>query len=145
MRRSSTRSSAVLAGIAALAAACSSETGTGPGDEATGVLFLAREAPASAVMDALFEGTVKLDARGCLRLDSGRTVVWPYGFEPYVGGGALRVRDAAGRDVGRVGGGFRFGGGEVDALHDGLGLPAAARAEAEARCPGGFWVVGEVP
>ena len=98
-------------------------------------------------MDALFQGRVVTDAAGCIRLDSpppdAGTVVWPFGFTLAREGRVLSVRDAAGREVGRIGGSFRFGGGHVPFLHEGTGFSAAERARAEARCPGTFWIVGE--
>jgi hypothetical protein len=57
----------------------------------------------------------------------------------------MRVRDAAGREIGQVGGSFRLGGGEVQSLHEGIGVSAADRQRAATHCPGRYWVVGDVP
>jgi hypothetical protein len=80
---------------------------------------------------------------GCLRLDTPdtHTVIWPKGFDL---GADLRVRDDRGAVVGRIGGAFRLGGGEVPSLHDGIPLSEADRVRAGSRCPGRFWIVGEV-
>jgi hypothetical protein len=131
------------------AAACTPSTGPGPSasevDDPFATVFLAQESPPVAVMEALFQGRVVRDREGCLRLDTAdrHTVVWPFGsrLEDRVDG--LHVTDAAGRDIGRIGGSFRFGGGEVPSLHEGL-LSADDRRRAEARCPGRYWIVGEV-
>jgi hypothetical protein len=114
--------------------------------ERTGVVFVAQNVVPDAVMEALFEGRVVADHAGCLRLDSPdpATVVWPKGFTISENGGTLRVRDARGRDVGDVGGTFRLGGGEVQALHEGIGVSAADRQRAETHCPGRYWIVGDV-
>jgi hypothetical protein len=110
----------------------------------TGLLFLTQNVVPDAFMDALFEGRVVADRAGCLRLESpdAHTVVWPKGFGL---GGDLRVRSDRGAEVGRIGGSFRLGGGEVPSLHDGVPLSEADRVRAESRCPGRFWIVGEMP
>jgi hypothetical protein len=110
------------------------------------VIFLAQNVAAAAVMEALFEGRVINDPAGCLRLDSvdDATVVWPKGFSLVQQGGEYRIRDAGLRDVGRIGGVFRFGGGEVPYLHDGIALSVADRELGQTRCPGKFWIVGDV-
>jgi hypothetical protein len=114
--------------------------------------FITQNVAPNAVMDALFQGRVVADAAGCLRLDSPDrvTVIWPRGFtlEPRAGGspaGGLQVHDARGRSVGRIGGEFRLGGGEVPWLPDGIPLAADVRQHAVRRCPGIFWIVGEIP
>lgn len=106
------------------------------------VIFLVQRVEPTVVMEALFEGRVVPDSAGCLRLagPDPATVVWPYGARL----DGLTVRDAAGRTIGRIGGPFRLGGGEVPALHTGIPLSAAER-EAARRCPGRFWIVGDVP
>jgi hypothetical protein len=112
-----------------------------------GAVFLVQGAPAVDHMDALFQGRVSLDAQGCLRLESlgdRPTVVWPHGFSIEERGGALFVKDAAGSDVGRIGGSFRFGGGEVPSLHEGFNLSDEALRLAQSRCPGRYWIVGDV-
>jgi len=109
-------------------------------------VFLAQGATPLFVMEALFEGRVQADARRCIRLESvdDATVVWPAGFRLVRDGTHLEIRDANDRRVGRLGGRFRLGGGEVTELHDGLGLGASVRQLAANRCPGRFWIVGDV-
>lgn len=101
------------------------------------VLFLTQGAPATFVMDALFEGRVVVDDAGCVRLDGPdpATVVWPYRFT--LEGNTVHAAD--GRIVGRLGGSFRLGGGEVPTLAGGDWQSALDR------CPGRFWIVGDVP
>ena len=135
--------------VALALAACASEKDTGPtfNRNESPTVFLVQGAPATAVMDALFQGRVTRDVRGCLRLDhqgDRHTVVWPHGFTIVERDGELFVKDAAGSDVGQVGGSFRFGGGEIPALHEGINLSAESRQLAESRCPGRYWIVGEV-
>ena len=135
--------------VALALAACGGAEGLGPtfNRNEAATVFLAQGAPATAAMDALFQGRVTRDLRGCLRLDNlgdQHTVVWPHGFTIAERDGELFVKNAAGSDVGRIGGSFRFGGGEVAALHDGLNLSVESRQMAESRCPGRYWVVGEV-
>ncbi|HUF70293.1 MAG TPA: hypothetical protein VMM79_16720 [Longimicrobiales bacterium] len=55
----------------------------------------------------------------------------------------MRVLDAAGQEVGTIPGQFRLGGGEVSVLHDGVGT-TAQRQRAITRCPGRFWIAGDV-
>lgn len=99
-----------------------------------------------AVMEALFQGQVVEDKGGCLRLQgpSPSTVVWPFGstLEPRSDGD--RVLDGEGNELGRIGGVFRFGGGHVPFLHEGLGFSKADVTRIQARCPGRFWIVGEI-
>ena len=115
--------------------------------EPSGVVFLVQSATPDEVMQALFEGRVTRDERGCLRIDDPdrHTVVWPRGFTLQGAGGELRVLDGTGREVGRIGGSFRLGGGEVPVLHEGLPVSPAVRQRANESCPGRFWLVGEVP
>lgn len=115
--------------------------------EEGGLLFLVQTEPATDVMEALWDGVVQRDERGCLRLatEDRHTVVWPFGFTLGVRSDGPYVRDERGRDVGRIGGSFRFGGGEVPELHEGIPLHPTARAAALSRCPGPYWIVGDVP
>ncbi len=139
----------VLSACTVALAACSSPKVEGPTFTRNDgpAVFIVQGAPARAVMDALFQGRVTLDAQGCLRLDDvggdRHTVVWPHGFTIEERGSALFVKDAAGNDVGRVGGSFRFGGGETLVLHEGV-VSEESRLLAESRCPGRYWIVGEV-
>lgn len=107
-----------------------------------GLLFLTTNVAPTDVMTALFVGQVNADAQGCLRLDldGGQTVVWPHGATLDAN---LRVHDGQGRLIGRIGGGFRFGGGEVP-LHDGLPLTKEQIEAVGSRCPGKLWIVGDV-
>jgi hypothetical protein len=115
--------------------------------DVSSVVFLVQNADPGAVMDALFSGKISADAAGCLRLsgDDPSTVVWPVGFSVKSEAADLLILDKSGRLVGRVGGSFRLGGGHVPQLHDGIRMSAAARDLAHARCPGQFWIVGDVP
>jgi hypothetical protein len=138
---------AALAGFALLAAgACSAEDPLSPRitrtDDPSSTVFLTQSEPASYTMDALYAGAVKRDEGGCLRLSTGHTVVWPHGFSVVTRDGVLDVEAPGGRTVGRVGGAFRFGGGEVPAAAY-TGLSAADAEVAATRCPGLYWVVGD--
>lgn len=144
----------VALALALSAAACASPADPGPVEITSAeniearigpsVTFLTLKVDMAESMSALFEGEVVLDDAGCLRLGSpdGPTAVWPrgYGFETGLG---IRILDAGGSVVGRVGGSFRLGGGEVPSLHDGLGFTQADRDLAAAHCPGRYWIIGE--
>jgi hypothetical protein len=126
--------------------ACSPLSSTVLGAE--DVIFLAANAPATMVMEALYKGSVVADAAGCVRLAGAseqHTVLWPYGFALRQHDGAATVVDAGGREIGRIGSSFTFGGGEVPTLHEGIALSDAQRELALQRCPGRYWIVGEVP
>jgi len=140
--------SALVLTLTTIAAAGCNLTGTTDGAGARNlddVIFLALSEPPNAHMDALFNGTVTIDAAGCIRLQNAErsTVVWPYGFTLDDSDDQLRVRDASGRVLGRVGGTFRFGGGHVPELHEGIDLTQAQRERARTSCPGDFWIVGD--
>lgn len=143
------RSAAAALVVLALAA-CSPDGSADPlrlsrAGGADGTVFLTLDASPGVWMEALAVGPVERDAAGCLRLGGPdrHTVVWPMGFRLAGDGDDLRVVDAGGRVVGPVGGSFRLSGGEVATLHDGLPISEETRAEAEARCPGRYWLVGE--
>jgi hypothetical protein len=71
-------------------------------------------------------------------------VIWPFGSRLVERGGVLVVLDDQGDDVGRIGHSFGLGGGEVRE-EMGLGFVARKlREPARTRCPGRYWVVGEV-
>ena len=136
--------------LALLVLACSPPPGDGGGDtallglsDAAEIRFFTQSEVPEVVMDALFEGRVVADERGCLRLDGpdAHTVIWPKGWALATAEDARVVRDAAGREVGRIGGTFRLGGGEVPFLHEGIPVDAADREEAEEACPGRYWIV----
>lgn len=107
-----------------------------------GVFFLTLNFQPAAWMEALFDGVVSADEAGCLRLDTEdrHTVVWPHGYGFEIDGDEVHILDAQGELVGTLGGNFRFGGGEVTSLHDGLGFSQSDRDLAETRCPGRFWI-----
>jgi len=139
---------ALLATALAMAACSPSDDPASLGAfEDGGLLFLAQTEPATVVMEALWDGVVERDERGCLRLatEDRHTVIWPFGFTLGVRSDGPYVRDERGRDIGRLGGSFRFGGGEVPELHGGIPLHPTARAAAVSRCPGRYWIVGDVP
>ena len=94
------------------------------------------------VMEALYQGTV-VEHDGCLRLGDepdGHTVVWPPGFSLL----GRTERNEAGRAIGQVGGFFRLGGGEVPTLWENGPVDETIRAAALDRCPGRYWLVGDV-
>lgn len=141
--------------LAVLGTAACSETGDPleadlavAADPNGAILFLALPERPRAVMEALYVGTVVLDHAGCFRLGSTLgserpTVVWPYGSTLVRRGGDLVVVDEHGVDIGVIGGELRFGGGEVPSLGTGFATEAM-RIAAEARCPGRYWIVGDV-
>jgi hypothetical protein len=112
-------------------------------------LFLSHAVPPTSVMDALYHGPVALDSSGCFRLQDRdfperHTVIWPFRARLVDRGGALVLLDEQGADLGRIGDSFRLGGGEVP-QEIGLGFLAPELVEpARTRCPGRYWVVGEV-
>jgi hypothetical protein len=147
MNRSVVRAGTLLALLIA-AVACDTSDSIGPGftgladPEAT--VFLALEEQPTVFMDALFQGTVSRDANGCLRAEGseGATVIWPYGTRLQARGGALLVVDASGRELGRIGGRFRMGGGYSQAAYHYLSDADTERAQT--RCPGNYWVAGSI-
>ena len=151
MTSSTLRRRVTMAATAVLAAACSSPEDVLSFDplnfqEQTGIVFVRQNETPTAVMEALFEGRVIADAAGCLRFDSPdpATVVWPKGFTMVRSGNEMLVRGPAGRAIGRVGGTFRLGGGEVSSL-EGAAMSAADQQRAATHCPGRYWIVGDVP
>jgi hypothetical protein len=109
------------------------------------IIFLAQTLPPGVVMEALFQGRVFVDPAGCVRLNTNdqHTVVWPHGTVLLRRGDDLLVRSSDGRDLGRLGGSFRFGGGEVPSLHAGIALSHDTRQRASTECPGRYWIVGD--
>ena len=117
-------------------------------DEPDDFLFVAHKAVDGerAVMEALFTGKV-IVVDGCLRLDidgGGAMVVWPPGYSYAEGVGGFNVRNELGVNVGKIGQDFRFGGGFVQTLQQDGPVDEALRQEALTRCPGEYWIVGEM-
>lgn len=128
-----------------LLTACASPATTDQDPSAPVFATQAGTSGAREVMEALYEGPV-VEARGCFRLgsDSAHTVIWPPAFTLRTQSGEARVVNERGAVVGVIGGVFRFGGGEIPRGT----LPALADAalgrELLTRCPGRYWVVGEM-
>jgi hypothetical protein len=138
----------VAAAVAVLAVLPACTPVTPIGVDASSVVFLTETAPATFHMEALYKGNVVADAAGCLRLagtGDQHTVVWPFGFELRPHNSGANVVDAQGRVIGEIGGAFTVGGGEVPALHDGIALSEEQKAVAREKCPGRYWIVGDVP
>lgn len=140
-----------IACLAALAlAACSGGDAAGPapedGDADTeATVFLTQDVPSSVTMEALYAGKVNRDADGCLRVESegGALVIWPYGFRLVGGGNVLHVKNARGKNIGRIGGSFRMSGGYVPSGSFER-LSGTDRQRAQTRCPSThYWVVGD--
>lgn len=134
------RLACVLLPLTITVASCTPATVAPPVDE---VIFLTAVAPETVQMEALFEGRVLADSRGCLRLDTEtrQTVVWPHGFRLQTVRGTLHVVGDHGRAIGSIGERFRLGGGEVP-MHDGLPLSREQMRLASDVCPGKLWIVG---
>ena len=134
---------AVLVLVAFSMAACVTEP-----EQDADLLFLVQKPVEGerVVMDALYQGSV-VERDGCLRLGDepdGHTVVWPPGFSLVRRVGGHEVRNEAGRAIGQVGGFFRLGGGEVPTLWEDGPVDDQTRTAALDRCPGRYWLVGEV-
>ncbi len=125
--------------------ACSSSSPVLVGPEEP-VLFLAQKSQPNAVMEALFQGPVNLDQAGCFRMGdaAGPTVIWPFGSRLVREKTGLVVVDRTGDELVRIGSNARIGGGNIpdlgalDVLTEPF-LEAALR-----RCPGSYWIVGDV-
>ena len=131
--------------------ATASFPGCGPSPVETGpdaeVLFLTPFEAPSASMEALYQGRVHLDQAGCMRLSddpAGHTVVWPFGSRLARDQASLVVLDAGGAEVGRVGHLLALSGGETHDLAGSGVLDEPLLAAALQRCPGPFWISGEV-
>lgn len=111
---------------------------------ASGARLITQNVVPAVSMDALFQGRLVLDDRGCIRLGSedGATVVWPHGFTAERTVEGVSVRDADGALFGRVGEELSFAGGEVATLHEGMGFTEDDRNLATQHCPGRYWIVG---
>jgi hypothetical protein len=106
-------------------------------------IYFPRQAPAVAGMDALLEGTLILDVKGCLRvqhesvpLAEAPVIIWHYDFSLEINGEEITVLNGDGEPVGRVGEWTRMGGGE-----GGRTLAAPEMPEA---CPGPYWILGSI-
>ena len=137
--------SLLVCSLALAAAACNSDTGSGPsftsGEDPSATVFVSLDAALDLYPDALYQGRVVRDEQGCLRTEGpGQyTVVWPYGYQLVERGGKLHVQDAQGNDVGKIGGSFKFGGGEMQTI-DHLPISTQKRERAVGSCPGRFWL-----
>lgn len=109
------------------------------------LVFLAMRITPDVHMEALFEGRVVEDEAGCLRLDGpdAATVVWPRGWGFERRNGTVRILDADGQLVARLGERMSLGGGEVETLPAAMGFTQADRDLAENHCPGRYWIVGD--
>lgn len=150
--------SIVLIGLSAAVTGCGPSSTSGLGTDlsllTTGeVVFAAQQRRPNGVMDALFTGKVVLDAQGCFRLDIppgeevSTTVVWPFGASLEGRGPTMRVLDEDGRLIVRVGGDTSFGGGFVPGVDHMASTGALSPNMVSAlriRCPGQFWIVGDV-
>ncbi len=112
-----------------------------------GLHFMTQDVDPPILMEALYQGEVSTDAAGCIKLTGPdpATVIWPKDFGVRVQGDGVRVLRPDGSELGPLGGAFVFGGGFVQDLHDGLGFSVLDRALARERCPGAYWIVGDVP
>jgi hypothetical protein len=114
------------------------ETATGPDGQ---TIYLPKNAPTNAGMDALIQGTLRLDENGCLRLEAGPEdeeavlVIWPYDFSLRVEGDTVEVLNGAGEVVGRVDQELSMGGGHVSTTEI-PDLPSDL-------CPGPYWITGD--
>lgn len=142
----STVYAAVVACSALVAGACGSPLAMDPsengGVDPVVTVFLVQVENGNQ-MDALYQGRVTRDEEGCLRLETPdrHTVLWPAGAKFYTRDGEFHIVDAAGREVGTIGGTFGLGGGETAELGTHL-LAADDYRLAKERCPGRYWVVG---
>ncbi|MBT8399179.1 MAG: hypothetical protein KJO98_01785 [Rhodothermia bacterium] len=130
--------------VAAFAAACQLVGSDGVAGGAA-VIFITQVEPQADVMQALYEGKVSRKGDCIVLSDSPEehTVVWPHGFR-LSGSASDVVLDDEGRLVGRIGDGFRLGGGEVPTLWEGGPVSEHSRRIALEECPGLYWIVGEI-
>ncbi len=117
---------------------------TGP---TTAEIFFPKQRPAKFGYEELQSGELVRDAEGCLRVryEAGAVVpLWPPGYEPSVGGDEVRILDAEGRIVGRVGEMITMGGGGIreEALTEDV-LDQRTKRELLERCQGTYFLVQE--
>jgi hypothetical protein len=136
-----------LAGL--VAAACGDAVDPGADEtpalaveDREGIVLMTQTVVPLVAMDALYEGRVVADEKGCLRLDTptASAVVWPYGYDVESRDDGIVVVDGEGAEVGTVGGGFSLAGGEVSELSDAMGFTSEDRSRAAASCPGRYWI-----
>jgi hypothetical protein len=130
----------------AAAAGCTADPGVGPtlsSDENPLAVTFVAQVDQTTSMEALYHGIVSRDASGCLRAEGfgQRTVIWPEGWKLEARGEALFVKDATGSEVGRIGGQFRLGGGEIPSVEY-ASLSASDAQLLQTRCPGSYWLAG---
>lgn len=108
-----------------------------------GVFFPVRQ-PVNGYMMAQIEGKLVLDDRGCLRLryegDGSLVPVWAPGFGVDDSAGEVRVLDAKGRVVARVGDEVNLGGGEGPPAERLPAVDGRTKRELRDRCPGEYWL-----
>ena len=124
----------------------SSGEATTAASTAAGVFFPTQR-PVNFGYEELQSGQLVRDAEGCLRVryEAGAVVpLWPPGYEPSVGGDEVRILDAEGRIVGRVGEMITMGGGGIreEALTEDV-LDQRTKRELLERCPGTYFLVQE--
>ena len=114
---------------------------------ATAEVFFPKQKPAKFGFEEVQDGELVRDAEGCLRVRYGADNVvplWPADLEPSVRGDDVRVLDAEGRVVGRVGEKISLGGGGIrgEALTEDI-LDQRTKQELVERCPGSYFLVQE--
>ena len=105
----------------------------------------------SAYPSARTGGKLVLDDRGCLRIKasadaSGEVPLWPSYYSLDTSDERVRVLDEEGRTVAEVGETMAAGGGSVSkaVLQQEGYMRERTRRELLERCPGAYWLVGEV-
>ena len=110
---------------------------------APGIFFPTRQPPVTTYMMALAPGKLVLDDKGCLRLrhlGSSVVPVWPPGFAADASEGKVRILNAKGRVVARVGDEVELGGGEAPRAEAIPLLDERTKRELRERCPGEYWL-----
>jgi hypothetical protein len=109
-----------------------------------GEVFFPRQRPTEP--EALAEGELVLED-GCLRLrqdGSGLVFIWPPGFMPRADGDRIQVLDGEGSVMATVGEQIEMGGGFLDTLEGLDSVDEELARELSERCPGSYWLVGEI-